>query len=113
MIGKRVLISAGTRILLICFITNYTFDYSAQNRALYVDNFANILGTYHLEKELFEFAKKHEIKELILYDLNKINKRFPLGDRSQNQILADFIVKAKKEYDWSVLEKRWIAENWA
>lgn len=86
------------RILLICFIANITLNNHAQNRALYVDNFANILGTYRLEKELFEFAKKHEIKELILYDLHKINKSFPLGDRSQNQILADFILKAKKEY---------------
>lgn len=70
----------------------------AQNRTLYVDNFANILGNYSPENELLEFAKKHKIKELILYDLHKINKSFPLGDSTQNQILADFIVKAKKEY---------------
>ncbi len=87
------------KLLFSLFLISTLITIKAQNRTLYVDNFANILGTPRLEKELFEFAKKHEIKELILYDLHKINKRFPLGDASQNQILADFIVKAKKEYD--------------
>ena len=69
-----------------------------QERKMYVDNFANILGTYHLEQELFDFVEANDIDELILYDLNKVHKRFPLGDVSQNQILADFICKAKKHY---------------
>ena len=69
-----------------------------QERKLYVDNFANILGSYTLEHELFEFVETNEIDELILYDLHKVHKRFPLGDASNNQLLADFICKAKKDF---------------
>ncbi|MDG1194717.1 MAG: hypothetical protein P8N27_04330 [Polaribacter sp.] len=59
-------------IILICLLNIY-FTFSTE-RELYVDNFSNILGTYHLETELLEFAKNHEINTLILYDLHKINK---------------------------------------
>ena len=83
-------------IILICLLNIY-FTFSTE-RELYVDNFSNILGTYHLETELLEFAKNHEINTLILYDLHKINKRFPLGDETKNGVLASFIVKAKVEY---------------
>lgn len=72
---------------------------SSQHRKLYVDNFANILGTNHLEEELMKFVDANGIDEIILYDLNKVHKRFPLGDASQNHILADFIYKAKKHYN--------------
>ncbi|UAM97838.1 hypothetical protein K8354_16340 [Polaribacter litorisediminis] len=69
-----------------------------QGRKMYVDNFSNILGSYTLEKELLEFVDKNDIEEIILYDLNKVHKRFPLGDASQNGLLAKFIAKAKKEH---------------
>jgi hypothetical protein len=83
-------------LIIICLLSiNYIFS---TERELYVDNFSNILGTYHLETELLEFAKNHEINTLILYDLHKINKRFPLGDETKNGVLASFIVKAKVEY---------------
>lgn len=72
---------------------------NASQRIIYVDNFSDILGTYHLEIELLEFAKKHNINTLILYDLHKINKRFPLGDASKNDVLARFISKSKTEYN--------------
>jgi hypothetical protein len=45
-------------------------------RKLYVAEFNNILGSYNLEKELLEFCKKNNIQTLILYELNKVNKRF-------------------------------------
>ena len=44
-------------IILICLLNIY-FTFSTE-RELYVDNFSNILGTYHLETELLEFAKNH------------------------------------------------------
>lgn len=65
---------------------------------MYVDNFNDILGKYHSETELLKFAKKHDIQSLILYDLNKIHKRFSLGDSKKNQILADFISRAKLDF---------------
>ena len=70
-----------------------------QARKMYVDNFSNILGTKHLETELFKFVEKNNIDELILYDLHLVNKRFPLGDATQNNILAKFISKAKTEHN--------------
>jgi hypothetical protein len=65
---------------------------------MYVDNFSAILGKYNSENELLKFAKKHNIQSLILYDLNKIHKRFPLGNAEKNQILADFITRAKLDF---------------
>lgn len=79
-------------------INSYGFQDPYDHRSMYVDNFANILGSNKNEKELFEFAKEHEITELILYDLHKVNKLFYLGDSTKNQVLADFIRKAKIEY---------------
>jgi hypothetical protein len=70
-----------------------------KNRALYVDNFATILGSNHLENELLEFSKNHKINTLILYDLNKIHKRFHLGDSTKNHLLAKFIKKAKVNFN--------------
>lgn len=68
-------------------------------RKLYVDEFNNILGSYNLEKELLEFSKKNNIHTLILYDLNKVHKRFSLGNSAKNNVLASFISRAKLEYN--------------
>jgi len=89
--SKSVFLSFTFYILL----TSVSFG---QKRKMYVDNFSNILGTYHLEKELFEFVKKNNVEELIIYDLNKVHKRFPLGDSTKNNLLAKFITSAKKEH---------------
>ena len=75
-----------------------TLNSFCQDRALYVNNFANILGSRAQENKLLQFALLHQFNSLILYDLHKINKRFPLGDASQNGILADFIKLAKTRY---------------
>jgi len=83
-------------LIAICLL-NISYTLSTE-RELYVNNFNNILGSYHLETELLEFVKNHEINTLILYDLHKINKRFALGDETKNGVLASFIVKAKVEY---------------
>ncbi len=71
----------------------------SQDRKLYVDNFANILGSYHLEQELLDFAVENSVNELILYDLNKVHKRLSLVDSTQNSPLAKFIAKAKKVHN--------------
>lgn len=83
--------------LLLC-CSGYGYQTPYENRSMYVDNFANILGSNKNEKELFDFAVEHEITELILYDLHKVNKQFFLGDSIKNQVLADFIRKAKSTY---------------
>lgn len=86
-------------ISLLLILTSFTKkENEVENRSLYVDNFSNILGTPHLEEELFSWAKSHKITTLILYDLNKVHKRFHLGDSTENHILANFIKKAKTEH---------------
>lgn len=85
----------------------FTFSVIAQTsnpikpdiRAIYIDNFSNILGSNHQEIKLFEWLEKHEINAIILYDLHKIARRFDMGNPKENQVLANFIKKAKEEYN--------------
>lgn len=68
------------------------------DRTLYVDNFNEILGSPSKEDKLLLFAQKNNFKVLILYELNKVNKRITLSDPRNNNILAEFIQKAKQKY---------------
>ena len=67
-------------------------------RTLYVDNFNTILGNPNKEDKLFVFAQKNNFNTVILYQLNKVDKRFSLSDRKKNIILAEFISKAKIKF---------------
>jgi hypothetical protein len=82
-------------IVIILFFCINTFG---SDRTLYVDNFSNILGNPGKEDKLLLFAKRNNFKTLILYQLNKVDKRWSLTDASKNTILADFISKAKTKY---------------
>ena len=93
MINYKLLFTFSCCISVFCYSQrNY------ENRAMYIDNFATILSSNSLEEELLNFSKEHKINTLILYDLNKINKRFHLGDSTKNHLLANFIRKAKTDY---------------
>lgn len=63
-----------------------------------MDNFNNILGSPQKEEQLLKFAQRNNFNTLILYQLNKVDKRFPLTDPRKNNILAEFIAKAKGKY---------------
>lgn len=65
---------------------------------MYVDNFNDILGNYSKEEKLLLFAQKNNFKVLILYELNKVHKRVSLSDPRNNNILSEFINKAKQKY---------------
>ena len=80
--------------VLLCFYFN---AYSSE-RTLYVDEFYFILGDKEKEDLLLNFTISNGFDEIILYDLHKINKHYPLADASKNVILANFICKAKKEF---------------
>jgi hypothetical protein len=67
-------------------------------RTLYVDDFNNIIGSPSKEDRLLLFAKKNNFKTLILYQLNKVDKRWSLKDPRKNNVLAEFITKAKNEF---------------
>jgi hypothetical protein len=87
----------GKKLILIVFLLFSGLSYSLE-RTLYVDNFNEILGSPSKEEKLLLFAQKNNIKVLILYELNKVNKRITLSDPRNNNILAEFIQKAKQKY---------------
>ena len=71
----------------------------SQQRILYVDNFKSILGDEDKEHKLLSFAKANNFSSLILYELDKIDKKlFHLADNSKNTVLVDFMLKARKHY---------------
>lgn len=70
----------------------------ASQRALYVDGFSNILGSPMKEDKLLRFAKRNNFNTLILYQLNKVDERFPLTDPGKNNTLAEFLSKARIKY---------------
>ena len=67
-------------------------------RTLYVDDFNTIIGSPNKEDKLLLFAKKNNFKTLILYQLNKVDKRWSLTDPKVNNVLSEFIAKAKSKY---------------
>jgi hypothetical protein len=82
--------------MICCFLT-VTNIFSKQ-RTLYVDNFINILGSPNKEDKLLLFAKRNNFKTIILYQLNKVDKIWNLKDPRKNNILSEFISKAKTKY---------------
>uniref|UniRef100_UPI004047E740 hypothetical protein n=1 Tax=Polaribacter sp. TaxID=1920175 RepID=UPI004047E740 len=87
----------GKKLLLIIFLLTSCLFYGLE-RTLYVDNFNEILGSPAKEDKLLSFAQRNNIKILILYELNKVNKRISLSDPRNNNILSEFIHKAKQKY---------------
>jgi hypothetical protein len=75
----------------LCFI----FSNLADNRILYVDQFYDILGDKTKENNLLNFTVENGFDKIILYDLHKVNRDYPLADNRKNNILAKFIYKAK------------------
>jgi hypothetical protein len=66
---------------------------------LYVDNFNSILGSPTNENKLLKFASNNNFNTLILYQLNKVDKQYSLTDPRKNNILAEFISKAKTKFN--------------
>lgn len=87
------------RSFLILFFCLYTVNnVFCRQRTLYVDQFSNILGSPSKEDKLLLFAKRNNFKTLILYQLNKVDKKWNLTDPRKNNILSEFIAKAKTKF---------------
>lgn len=69
------------------------------SRSMYVDNFEIIIGDNNAENALLIYAQSNGIKTLLLYGLHIVNNNHNLTNTSTNSILADFIYKAKTNYD--------------
>ena len=87
------------RKTIICIFCIFTFTHSLfSQRTLFVDDFNSIIGSPGKEDKLLLFAKKNNFKTLILYQLNKVDKRWSLKDPRKNNILSEFIAKAKTRF---------------
>lgn len=86
------------KLLILFFLLDIYNCCLAQQRALYVDGFSNILGNQLKEESLLKFAERNNFNTLILYQLNKVDKRFPLTDPRKNNTLAQFLSKARNKY---------------
>ncbi|MDN3663885.1 T9SS type A sorting domain-containing protein [Algibacter miyuki] len=96
-------------LFLTCLIVlTFAFEASAL-RSMYVNGFASILGDETAENNLLSYAQTNGIEKLLLYDLHIVNSSHNLSNVSSNQILADFISKAKTNY--GVLSVGAVAEN--
>lgn len=74
------------------------FNFYAAERILYVDEFFEILGNEKKEDNLLKFTIANGFDKIILYDLHKVNKAYPLANPLKNKILANFIFKAKVDF---------------
>lgn len=79
---------------------SYFLESHASNRILYVNEFREIIGDKTREDELLEFGRKNGFDKIILYELHLVNKDFPMNNVHKNQILANFIYKAKTKFQF-------------
>lgn len=86
------------KVFLVLFLLVFTKLFCFQ-RTLYVDNFNSILGSPTNENKLLKFASNNNFNTLILYQLNKVDKQYSLTDPRKNNILAEFISKAKTKFN--------------
>jgi hypothetical protein len=84
-------------------------------RSMYVDGFATILGDATAENTLLNFAAARGMESLLLYELHIVHANHDLTSTSSNQVLADFIYKAKNDYGilqvGAIAENAWFFEN--
>lgn len=71
---------------------------SGNRRAMYVDGFSRILGNARAETELLEYAKRHKLDVLLLYDLHRVLNKGNATNRDHNGRLARFSARAKTEF---------------
>ena len=85
------------------------------SRSMYVDGFSNILGNATAENTLLSFAVAKGMESLLLYELHIVHANHDLTSTSTNQVLADFIYKAKNDYGilhiGAIAENAWFFEN--
>lgn len=83
-------------ILIITITAGFTALYG--QRAMYVDDFDEILGDQAKEEQLLSYAKCNNITKLLLYDLYHIHQQQDLTQVATNGTLARFIERAKLVY---------------
>lgn len=96
------LINWKKSILVFGFVVFAMSSLIAQNellKALYVNDFVDIIGIPSSEEKLLKYAQDHEFDYLIIYNISKVHRnRFPIDNQMTDDPLAAFISKAKKQY---------------
>lgn len=90
------------KILILLLSFTMTIGLIAQTdslKALYVNDFADIIDIPKSENKLLEYAQSHGFNYLIIYNITKIHRnRFPLNNKMTDDPFANFISKAKTQY---------------
>lgn len=85
-------------LLLTCLLL-LMFSFKANAlRSMYVNGFSSILGDETEENNLLSYAQNNGIEKLLLYELHLVNSKYNMSNVATNQVLADFISKAKTDY---------------
>ncbi len=98
----------GVRSIFVILFLFWMLNLKAE-RALYVDDFENIVGNTTAENDLLSYAQLNEIETLLLYGLHVVHSNYDLTNSVTNIVLADFIKKAKNNY--GILKVGATAEN--
>ena len=94
----------------ILFIMPFSQIYAQNIKGFYVNGFNTILGNTLKEDSLLIFAKNNGFNYLTLYDVHLINNSTPLTNVTTAQTFANFINKAKTQFN--IAEIGVAAENY-
>lgn len=90
------------KTILLVLISMIIYSASALDtmlKALYVNDFEDIIDIKSEEDLLLNYAQKNHFDYLIIYNITKIHRnRFPLDNTMTDDPFADFIKKAKTKY---------------
>jgi len=91
---KRLII-----IISVLFITSLQAQDTTMLKALYVNDFVDIIDIESSENELLEYAQNHGFDYLIIYNIYKVHRnRFPIDNNMTDDPLVSFVKKAKTKY---------------
>lgn len=84
---------------LFIIISLISFAQTDSLKALYVNDFVDIIDVPQAETKLLEYAQRNDFNYLIIYNITKVHRnRFPLDNIMTDDPFAQFIKKAKTEY---------------
>jgi len=86
-------------VMIFAFIFSVNGSWSQTVKGFYVDGFHTILGNTAKEDSLLTFAQNNEFNYLMLYNLHNVNQQHSLTNTSSSALLANFIYKAKTQFD--------------
>ena len=91
--------SSLAAIFTLSLIVNTSFSQDTLFKALYVDDFIDIIDIPTQEEKLLEYAKENGFNYLVINNISKIHRnRFPLDNQMTDDPFANFIRIAKTEY---------------